>query len=352
MVAKRKQMGAKKAQSAVQTKKTKENRQDEKLRLQAQIMAQVNDAVISTDLDGLVTGWNKGAQRILGYTAKEAIGKHISFLYPPEKHKFLEKEMIESLKKKGTLKLEDKSIGKSGREVHLFLSLSLIKDEAGGTIGMLGYGIDVTRRELNEKAMEEIREQVVEEKNRLEAVMEALPVGVAVVDEKGGNIRANMVFEQIWGGPRPNAKSIKDYAKYKACWVETGKAVKPEEWASAQAVRKGVTVTNQLMAIQRFDGTHAFVLNSASPIRNTKGKITGSAVAIQNITELRKTQETLRQSNEELNRLNKAMVGRELRIIELKKEVNELCDLNGQKQRYPLKFEKENENEKNETRIT
>src|SRR3989339_1073430 len=81
------------------------------------------------------------------------------------------------------------------------------------------------------------------------------------------------------------------------------------------------------------------------------GKVASCRTAITDITERKQMEEALRQSNEELNRFNKVMVGRELRIIELKKEVNELCDLNGQKQRYPLKFEKENENEKNETRI-
>ena len=47
-------------------------------------------------------------------------------------------------------------------------------------------------------------------------------------------------------------------------------------------------------------------------------------------------------SNIELNRFNKAAVGRELRMIELKKEVNQLCGLAGQIRRYPLDFEKEN----------
>jgi PAS domain S-box-containing protein len=137
----------------------------------------------------------------------------------------------------------------------------------------------------------------------LEAVMESLPVGVAITDVHGGNIRANNAFEQVWGSPRPRAVSISDYAAYKAWWADTGKPVAPEEWASAQAVRKGEPVVQQVLEIQRFDGSHAFVINSGAPIFDAKGKIAGCAVAIQDITDLRKAQEALRQSEERLRRM-------------------------------------------------
>ena len=107
----------------------------------------------------------------------------------------------------------------------------------------------------------------------------------------GGNIHSNSAFEQVWGGPRPPAQSVEDYAAYQAWWAETGKPLVPDEWASAKAVRNGETVTGQLLEIQRFDGIRAFVINSASPVRDAAGQVIGSAVAIQDITELRRAQE-------------------------------------------------------------
>ena len=61
--------------------------------------------------------------------------------------------------------------------------------------------IDITKRKETEQAEEEARKQVINERNRLQAVLEALPVGVSIVDEKGGNPQVNRMFEQIWAPP-------------------------------------------------------------------------------------------------------------------------------------------------------
>ncbi|MFA5422314.1 MAG: PAS domain S-box protein, partial [Phycisphaerae bacterium] len=149
---------------------------------------------------------------------------------------------------------------------------------------------------------EAMRQDVMNEKNQLDALMEAIPVGIAILDEKGGRVKSNKEFEKIWGGSCPSVESIEDYSKYKAWWVDTGKPVKSEEWASAQAVLKGKTVIEQLLEIERFDGTRAFVINSAAPIFDSAGKITGSAVVIQDITEMRRAEEALRLVGEDFDR--------------------------------------------------
>ncbi len=131
------------------------------------------------------------------------------------------------------------------------------------------------------------------EKRLLTAVLEALPVGVAITDTNGGTIQANAVFERIWGGPRPEARFVEDYAAYKAWWDATGEPVAPEEWASAIAIRKGEVTVGQVMRLQRFDGSEIFVINSASPVYDNRGNIAGSAVAIQDITELKRAGQAL-----------------------------------------------------------
>jgi PAS domain S-box-containing protein len=67
---------------------------------------------------------------------------------------------------------------------------------------------DITERKDLERLKEAISQQAIEERNRLEAVMEALPTGMAIVDEKGGNVVSNAAYEQVWGGPRPPISSI------------------------------------------------------------------------------------------------------------------------------------------------
>ena len=146
-----------------------------------------------------------------------------------------------------------------------------------------------------------IRKKLENEQRRLEGVLNVLPVGMAILDTSGGNIRSNKAFEEIWGQPRPPVRDIRDYAAYKAWWVDTGKPVEPEEWASAKAVRNAESVFNQYLKIQRFDGSTAYVLNSATPVLDADGQIVAGTVAIQDVTALQ-AQEVLRQSREDLDR--------------------------------------------------
>src|SRR3954462_3200127 len=55
-------------------------------KLTRQILDQTHDAVIATDLAGVITGWNRGAERLYGYTAAQGIGRHVAELYPPARH--------------------------------------------------------------------------------------------------------------------------------------------------------------------------------------------------------------------------------------------------------------------------
>lgn len=154
-------------------------------------------------------------------------------------------------------------------------------------------------RKRTVEALEAAAVELLNEKKRLEAVMETLPVGVSILDANGGVVKTNSAFAALWGGLQ-TARNIDDYASYKAWWCDTGKPVEPEEWASAIAVQKGQTVIGQEMEIERFDGTHGFVLNSGVPIRDSDGRITGSVVAILDISALKLAEKALRKSHDEL----------------------------------------------------
>ncbi len=156
-----------------------------------------------------------------------------------------------------------------------------------------------------EEALDTFKAKKLLDRARLEAVMEALPVGVCITDAQGGVVRFNRAYHDIWGGSPPRTDSVKDYAAYKAWHLETGKSVRSEEWASAQAVQGGKTVTGQLLEIERFDGSRLSVINSASPVYGPGGEITGSAVAMQDITGFRQTEIALKKSRFRFELLSK-----------------------------------------------
>ena len=121
---------------------------------QAQIIDQIHDAVIACNLDGLVTSWNKGAEKMYGYTAPEAIGKHLSFIYPPDQQEFLQKQVLEPVMFKGTHEVETRKIGKSGEEFWTHVSLTLLRDSKGKVIGIISSGNDITERKQAKETLQ------------------------------------------------------------------------------------------------------------------------------------------------------------------------------------------------------
>mgnify|MGYP003694111677 CR=1 FL=1 len=102
----------------------------EVIRRQADIINQIQETVISIDLDGYVMkSWNTGAEKLLGYPVEEALGKHISFIYPAEDREFLEREVIGPVKANGTHQIEVRRRTKSGALRFAQLSLTLLRDD-------------------------------------------------------------------------------------------------------------------------------------------------------------------------------------------------------------------------------
>jgi PAS domain S-box-containing protein len=122
-------------------------RAEEELRQQAQILEHVHDLVICTDLDGYILSWNKGAERVYGYSAEEALGKHISFMYKDEQRKnIFYQQVIRPLLEKGSYETEVEVLTKTGEGKCIHLCLAPIRDSNDNTVIMCGYGIDITER--------------------------------------------------------------------------------------------------------------------------------------------------------------------------------------------------------------
>ena len=136
--------------------------QDATLRLQDQVIAQIHDSVVATDLDGYVTLWNNGASRIFGFSADEALGRHISFVYFPEDLPFLEHEVIAPLRKRGNHEIEVRMRRTGGEPLYAHLSLSLLRDHQGNAAGMIGYSMDITDRKRAEHELKRYQEQLLQ----------------------------------------------------------------------------------------------------------------------------------------------------------------------------------------------
>ena len=121
-----------------------------------------------------------------------------------------------------------------------------------------------------------------------------------------------------------------------------------EEPSILEHISRGESIDHYETVRRRKDGSLVEVSLTVSPIKDARGRIIGASKIARDMTGRKQVEKTLRQSHadlqshmEELTRFNRVAVGRELRMIELKKEVNELCRRHGEAARYPLDFESE-----------
>jgi len=135
-------------------RKTEElRRQREWLDHMAAVVESSDDAIISKTLEGVITTWNQGAQRIFGYTADEVIGKPITILIPPH-HIDEEPAILDRLKRGERIDhYQTVRIRKDGTLVDISLTVSPVKDASGRIIGASKIARDITLQKRAEEAL-------------------------------------------------------------------------------------------------------------------------------------------------------------------------------------------------------
>jgi len=121
--------------------------------LQPAILDQMHDSIITTDMSGIITGCNRAATHIYGYRAEELIGQSVAILYPDQEQQFLIEKVIPTIRKQGEFRGELRNRTRAGKTIFIRLSATVLKDEAGNPVGMLGFSMDITGQKLGELAV-------------------------------------------------------------------------------------------------------------------------------------------------------------------------------------------------------
>jgi PAS domain S-box-containing protein len=126
---------------------------EEAQRLLAAIVESSDDAIASKDLNGIVTSWNRSAERLFGYKAEEIIGKSILLLIPPELHQ--DEPMILGKLRRGEKidHFETVRVSKEGRRIEVSLTISPVRDDRGNVIGAAKIIRDITESKKIERAL-------------------------------------------------------------------------------------------------------------------------------------------------------------------------------------------------------
>src|ERR1043166_4047609 len=236
--------------------------------LLASIVDSSDDAIMAKTPEGVITSWNRGAEQIYGYSAKEIIGQPISVLTHPERPN----EMVEILQKIGNGErvehYETTRVRKDGKAIAVSLTVSAIRDSAGRLVGVSSIARDITERK---RADEKLRATSQYARSLIEASLDPL----VTISPQGKITDVNEGSIKVTGVPREKLIGT-DFSDY---FTEPDKAREGYQ----QVFAKGF-VTDYPLTIRHKDGRHTDVLYNASVYKDADGKVLGVFAAARDVT--------------------------------------------------------------------
>lgn len=202
-----------------------ERKQSEKMLLRlALIINSSDDAIIGKTLDGIITSWNPGAEKVFGYNAEEAIGQSMLMLFPPDR-RGEEAEILSRLSRGESVKhFETRRVRKDGRQIDVSVTLSPIIDSHGKIIGASKIARDITGRKKTERV---IAEQA--------AFLDKARDAILVRDLEGRVLFWNKGAERVYGWSREEVLGKKTseliYADPKKFDEPNRIAIEKSEWS-------------------------------------------------------------------------------------------------------------------------
>src|SRR4051812_2011514 len=240
---------------------------DVALRHLARVVESSDDAIVSKDLNGVITSWNRAAERMFGYTAAEAVGRSIRMIIPADRQS--EEDMVLGRIRAGESLTHFETIRqrKDGTLIPISLTVSPIHDDTGRVVGASKIARDITERIAANIAA-----------RRLAAVVESSDDAIITKDLNSIITSWNPAAERMFGYTEAEAvgRSIR---------MLIPDELQDEEDMVLARIRSGEKIDHYETIRQHKDGTRLTISLTVSPIRNQRGDIVGASKVARDITE-------------------------------------------------------------------
>jgi PAS domain S-box-containing protein len=233
----------------------------------ARVVESSDDAIVSKDLNSIITSWNRAAERMFGYTAAEAVGQSIRMIIPVDRQG--EEDLVLGQIKAGTAITHFETVRqrKDGTLIPISLTVSPIMDDTGRVIGASKIA-----RDMSERAQLDVASR------RLAAVVESSDDAIITKDLNSIITSWNSAAERMFG-----------YAAAEAIGQSIRMLI-PDELQSEEDVvlakiRAGDKIDHFETIRQHRDGTRLAISLTVSPLRNEHGTIVGASKVARDVTE-------------------------------------------------------------------
>lgn len=262
--------------------------------------------VIATDLNGTITLFNSGAERMLGYSAQEMVGKTTPFILHLESElsergiplndtgSTVPKGYMQRLLEVGRESSEWTYICKNGQELPVTLSITTTHNETGAATGYLGAAMDISERKKAETKLNASR-------RILQKVLDTIPVRVFWKDKNSVYLGANQLFADDAGEKSADDLIGKTALNY--TWPDHARAFQLDD---AAVIASGEPKLNYEERQARPDGSTYWLKTSKVPLRNEANEIIGVLGSYEDITAVKQAQQELIKAKEGAEAASKA----------------------------------------------
>ena len=252
----------------------------------AAIVESSDDAILSKDLNGIIQSWNKGAQRIYGYSAAEMIGRHVSSLLPRD-YPDDTREIMERLRRGERLEhYETLRQAKDGTVLSVSLTISPIREENGTIVGASTIARDITDRKRSEQELRRSRQALQESELRFRSLVQNSSDIITVLGAEGEIRYESPSIERILGYKPENlvGKRVFDF-------------VHPDDRSRVEAIfREHLPIPGSIAPLElRFrhnDGNWRTLEATANNLLHEPG-VAGIVVNSRDISERKRTEDVL-----------------------------------------------------------
>jgi PAS domain S-box-containing protein len=275
--------------SSLDALKTQENERQKNARtvsLLAAIVDSSEDAIVSKTLDGVITSWNRGAEHLFGYPAQEAIGHNIMLVIPADR-KEEEAGILKRIRQGERIEhFETLRLKKDGTLIDLSLTISPVKDAAGRIVGASKVARDISERKHAEETT-----------NLLAAIVDSSDDAIISKNLNGVITSWNTGAERLLGYSR-------DEAVGQHIFLIIPDDRRDEEITILEKLKRGERVNHFETVRRRKDGTMIDLSLTISPVKDATGRVIGASKVARDITESKRIERALRESEESLRRLS------------------------------------------------
>ncbi len=281
---------------------TESVRIQQELRKQAALLDLASDAIFVTTLEGAITYWNRGAERLYGWSASEAMGKRDLELLKA-KLPLPYDQLLSQLLRDGEWEGEVIRSHRDGTTIEVLTRWSLLRDASGAPSARLVTNTNLTPTKFAVRELHQAQAEVEARAAELNAILDTMPAAIFIAhDRECKQMTSSRFARELFRLPRESNRSKSALAEERPGLktIRDGKEIPTDELPIQRAAKSGEPVLDAEITIAFEDGTSRDILGNAVPLMNVRGEVRGAVGAFIDVTERKHAERQIGEARQKL----------------------------------------------------